>query len=105
MDTTEVVITEDGEVIEYALKIPKKALAMLEYAARAYGWQRQIPDGHGGVKENPATALQAVLAYSIQNAKANAINMAASEEAEKARKMKAEEMETVVNEWLQLLTN
>lgn len=93
-----------GENTVITMVLPNSAMQMFAYAAQAYGWTAKIPDGKGGLVDNPISILEKVFIYTIENVKMNAINMAAQLAAEEARKQKAIEMEAIADSILALLT-
>lgn len=98
--TTEAV----GDSTKITLILPNAAMEMFAMAARAYGWTPEVPDGKGGMKDNPISFLEKVFIYTIETSKMNAINMAAQLAAEEARKQKTIQMTAVADGIISMLS-
>lgn len=91
------------DVQELVVKIPTSALPLVEYAAKAQGWQPEVRQQDGTTAPNPVSAVAYCFRMMVQVMKANAVNAYASEKAEEARQTVAKEMDTAASEWIALM--
>ena len=86
---------EEQEFVIFEVKIPKAAMALVEYAAKADGWAATLPDG----SPNPESAVRRIFEQTVRTATAQAINQMAAERAAQARKEAMDEMQALASTW------
>lgn len=93
---------EDYTIFE--VKIPVAVLPLIEYAARADGWQPRVTDGQGNLIDNPEGAAERLFANTVRQATAMAINALAAERANEVRQTTINEMTALSQQWLAAMT-
>lgn len=88
------------EFVIFEVKIPTSVMRLVEYAAKADGWSPTLPDG----SPNPESPALRLFAQTVRTATAQAINQMAAEEAAKARKAAADEMQALASTWQAAMT-
>lgn len=87
---------EEQEFTIFEVKIPVAVVPLLEYAAKADGWQPRLPDG----SPNPESAAARIFANTVRQATSLAINALAAERANDARQQAVNEMTALSQQWL-----
>lgn len=87
---------EVQEFTIFEVKIPTAVLPLVEYAAKADGWQPRLPDG----SPNPESAAARIFANTVHQATNLAINALAAERANEARQQAVNEMNALSQQWL-----
>lgn len=90
---------------EFTVTIPVAALPLVEYAAKAQGWQPEVRQEDGSTVPNSVSAVAYCFRMLVQVMKANAVNAYASEKAEAARRAVVAEMDAAADEWLATMEN
>jgi len=85
---------------EFTVTIPVNALPLVEYAAKAQGWQPEVRQEDGTTAPNQVSAVAYCFRMMVQVMKANAVNAYASEKAEEARRAVVTEMDAAADEWI-----
>lgn len=88
----------------FEVKIPAAVAPLIEYAARADGWQQRVPDGQGNLIDNPESAAERLFANTVRQATAMAINALAAERANEVRQATVAEMTALSQQWLAAMT-